>query len=85
MHIIIYVMNLRRKEEKNLFNKLISYKNINNIKIDDCLEILRSSIYKDKIPVYGWFTSFIKHVDKPYTLRLLQTVIQSNKKTSFYH
>ena len=67
-----YLCNeFKKKGRKNLFNKLISYKNINNIKIDDCLEILRSSIYKDKIPVYGWFTTFIKHVDRPYTLRII--------------
>ena len=33
-----YLCNeFKKKGRKNLFNKLISYKNINNIKIDDCL------------------------------------------------
>jgi|OM-RGC.v1.015177026 haloacid dehalogenase superfamily, subfamily IA, variant 1 with third motif having Dx(3-4)D or Dx(3-4)E len=56
---------------EKIFQKLfLKYPN-SNYDENDCLNILRTSVFKQKLELTNWFSSFLSCVERPFHLRII--------------
>lgn len=75
----------KERGRENLFNHLLTEFPLNSEEtgLDECLRIMRSSIFPDSLPVYPWFSKFIAMVNKPYELRIITNGNSQQQKNKF--
>lgn len=75
----------KERGRENLFNHLLTEFPLRSGKagVDECLRIMRSSIFPDSLPVYPWFSKFIAMVNKPYELRIITNGNSQQQKNKF--